>query len=634
MTRRPGASALFFTLSLAAACSGGADGRGTLSSSGGQGGAGGARSPGSGGSPVGSGGATGQRGGGSGSGGISPSGTGGELPGGHGGAAGTPGSGGPPGPGGAMGDCIPLPAITRRVLALQPVQYGNATRDLLGLSSAPDVVGADNAPVPAADFAINAEHLYAYYVAAGAIVKQVPAMAGSLAACNASEPEVDCATRFARAFGRLAFRRALDDEEVTDVMKVFATVCPGPAANCASEADFGAAIALMVKAFILAPSFLYRTELGPRDLTANASGVYPDTTMTGDEIATQLAFVFLDSTPDAELRAAADSGALATPAGILAQVDRLLTVPAAQSHLVEVVSRWLQVDRLSERTKDPALLAALPAADRDPATIAADLSTSWQRSISETLWSDPPGKIDDLLTSRTFQADGRLATLYGLPTVASDTTFAGLAWPAGQPRAGVLTHPAFLWANSAPVNVNLVERGKTIHDQFVCEDATQPEPELNSAAARAVIETGDSEATRSDARLASGALCADSCHTELDPYGRLLHAFDAIGNFRTVDEAGRPIDTTVTLTSSSPVGAMSVAGPVAFAQALISSKAFTGCAVQRLFEATVDVPVRVRNTCQVNVLRAAFDQSDGTMASLMRALSTADMAHARAGGTL
>jgi len=610
---------------VAVACSGGGEGRGTLSSSGGHVGAGG----GPGGGVTGSGGAPP---GNSGSGGVGSPGSGGGMAGGRIGSAGAPGRGGAAGAGGAPADCTPLAPITRRLLALQPVQYGNATRDLLALAAAPDVVGVDDTSVPATDFVINQGHLYAYYVAAGEIAKQVPARVASLANCTASEQEVDCASRFARTFGRLAFRRALDDDEVTDAMKVFAAVCPGPAMNCASEADFGAAIALMVKAFILAPSFLYRTELGPRNLTANAAGAYPDTTMTGDEIATQLAFVFLDSTPDADLRAAADSGALAAPAGILTQVDRLLTVPVAQSHLVDLISRWLKVDRLSDRTKDAGLLAALPAAEQAPATIAADLRTSWDRSVSETLWSNPPGKIEDLLTSRTFFADRRLATLYGLPSAAPDATFAALAWPAGQPRAGVLTHPAFLWANSEPINVSPVQRGKAIHTQFVCEDPTQPEPELDSAAARAVIAAGDSEATRSDARLASGTLCADSCHSELDPYGRMLHAFDAIGNYRTVDEAGRPIETTVSLTASSPLGAMAVAGPVAFAQALIASKVFTGCAVQRLLEATVAVPVTVRNSCQVNALRAAFDQSDGTMGSLMRALATADLAHARAGG--
>jgi hypothetical protein len=144
---------------------------------------------------------------------------------------------------------------------------------------------------------------------------------------------------------------------------------------------------------------------------------------------------------------------------------------------------------------------------------------------------------------------------------------------------------------------------------------------------------GDSEATRSDARLASGNLCATNCHSELDTYGRLLHAFDGVGNYRTVDEAGRPIDTSEALTASSPLGPATLSGPNALAKALVSSNVFAGCAVQRLFEAAVAVSVPARNTCQVNQLQTAFDQSDGTMAALMRQIALSDFARARAGGT-
>ena len=183
------------------------------------------------------------------------------------------------------------------------------------------------------------------------------------------------------------------------------------------------------------------------------------------------------------------------------------------------------------------------------------------------------------------------------------------------------------------MNANIVERGKLIHDAIVCADPLGPDPDLNTPEARAVIQTGDSEATRSDARLASGNLCATNCHGELDPYGRLLHAFDAAGNYRTVDEAGRPIDASAMLTAHSPLGPMTSSGPVAFASALVSTKVFAGCAVQRLFEATVAVRAPNRDTCPVNDLRAAFNQSDGTMASLIRQIALSDYARARAGGT-
>ncbi len=386
---------------------------------------------------------------------------------------------------------------------------------------------------------------------------------------------------------------------MTDLRTVFEAVCPGPSPSCATPADFADAIDLMVKAFVMAPSFLYRTELGPRNLTANTAGDYPDTVLTGDEVATQLGFLLLGSTPDAGLLAAADSGALDTPAGILAEIDRLLALPPTKARATGMVTRWLGVDQVADKAKAPALLSPLAAADQDQAAITAALRTSWDDAVTATLWSSPPGKVTDLLTAQTFYADWRLATLYGFPhDAAVDPAFHPLTWPAVQPRAGVLTHPAFLWAISAQAQVDPVMRGQAVHRDFLCADPVPFEPPGASMAEVAVIQMGDSEATHSDARLASGKLCAEGCHTELDPYGRLLHAFDAAGNFRTVDEVGRPIDTSAKLTDTSPLGAMTFSGPVDFAAALVSSKVFAGCAVQRLFEAALAVTVPARNAAR------------------------------------
>jgi len=570
-----------------------------------------------------------------GTGGAAPTGMGGGRGGFDAGGSGANGpTGGSAGAGGSASACVPLTPIPRRVLALQPAQFGNAVRDLLALPSAVRPIAGSTPALPnAADVSIDSSYLYALYVAAGMAVSQAAPRAAALAGCAAGETDAACAGRFAREFGRKAFRRALDDVEVSDILQVFATVCPGPSPSCASPADFSAAISLMTKAFILAPSFLYRTELGPRTLTASAAGRFPDTTLTPDEVATQLGFLLLGSTPDAGLLAAADSGALATPTGIASEVARLLALPPAQTNVSDLVTRWLGVDQLAAAAnKDPALLAALPAADQDQAVLTTELRVSWDQTLAETLWSKPTAKVTDLLTAPTFFADWRLATLYGVAAYSTPDPLNEVPWPATQPRAGVLTHPAFLWSVSDPRNTRIVRRGQVVHDAIVCQDPVPPEPELNSAEARAVISTGDSEATRSDARLASGKLCADGCHSELDPYGRILQAFDAIGTFRQVDEAGRPVDSTATLTASSPLGAMTVSGPVAFSQALVASGVFAGCAVQRLFEAAVATRVNQRNSCQLEELRATFEQSDGTMTSLLTELSSSDFARARAGG--
>src|SRR4029077_12925218 len=101
--------------------------------------------------------------------------------------------------------------------------------------------------------------------------------------------------------------------------------------------DYPTGVSLMIQAVLITPSFVFRTELGPSTLAADANGNFPNTTLTPYEIATQLGFFFLGSTPAAQLMAAADGGTLATASGIGAQIDRLLVLPSVQANLTNII---------------------------------------------------------------------------------------------------------------------------------------------------------------------------------------------------------------------------------------------------------------------------------------------------------
>ena len=53
------------------------------------------------------------------------------------------------------------------------------------------------------------------------------------------------------------------------------------------------------------------------------------------------------------------------------------------------------------------------------------------------------------------------------------------------------------------------------------------------------LSTCDSEVLKSDARLKYQPCTV--CHSQMDPYSRVLLNFGPIGNYRTMDEAGRTI---------------------------------------------------------------------------------------------
>jgi len=247
------------------------------------------------------------------------------------------------------------------------------------------------------------------------------------------------------------------------------------------------------------------------------------------------------------------------------------------------------------------------------------------------LWTNA-GKVTDLLTSQKVFVNQRLASLYGLPfTEPLPTTFVAATWPVAQPRTGILTQPAFLWAASDADTNNLILRGRLLHDDVFCEEPVPPDVPLTSPEAFKVDATGDSEATRSDARLSS-ALCAD-CHSQIDPYGRLLQGFDAAGKFTTTDEAGRSVDPSVTFVPPSVFAPASFSGPQAFASAPATASLLSDCAVLKMSSYAIGDAISPGNTCEVNDLRAAFRRSDGTAAALFKQVLLADFARARAGGT-
>ncbi len=555
---------------------------------------------------------------------------------GAGGDNGGTGTGNGPGPGAVGGDggtaapCAALPAIPRRIWRLSSQQYANATRDLLGLSAAPTLSQTTTdgssayAFINGADLTVQPGYLFGgLYQTAENVIAQITPRLTAIAACNNGEAPAACATRFAQRFGAKVFRRPLEGPEITNLMKVYTQ---------GATQDFNTGISLMVEALILSPSFIYRTELGPSTLMADASGHFPDTTLTPYEVATQLGFLFLDSTPDDALLAAAADNSLATNDGIATQISRLLALPETAASLTGVVVNWFNVGQLVDKAnKDTTLLAALAPADQDQTVLVGDLLTSAQKFVTDVLFTGA-GKVTDLVTSPKMFVNQRLATLYGLPFSGTGNGFSAATFPATQPRAGILTQPAFLWAASDPAANSIVKRGKFIHDDVVCQDPLPPPIDLTTPTALAVIAMGDSEITKSDARMSPSVVCS-ACHAQMDPYSRVLQNFGPIGNYRTVDEVGRPVVASVTF-KVGPLSPMTIDGAPALAQALGSTKVLAGCAVQKMSSYAIGDMIRVYNTCELQTLRADFDQSDGTIGSLLTRVAMASFVRARSGGTL
>ncbi len=516
------------------------------------------------------------------------------------------------------------PPLTRRLWRLSSLQYGNAVRDLLKLPQAP-VLNSNGGTSEYAFFSddsalVDASLLFSVYQTAETVMAQVAPQITQLAACKTTDTPQVCAQNFAQTFGAQAFRRPLIASEVTALMAVYTT---------GAQQNFNTGISMMIEALLMSPSFLYRTELGPAGQVADATGKYPDTTLTPYETATQLAFLFTNTAPDAALLAAAADGSLGTAQGVSTQVDRLLALDAVKQNISQIVVDWFNVRQLFSKTKDPSFFTGLAAADQAQTQLQNDVYTSAQMFVSSVLWA-PSGKLSDLLTSQQVFVNSRLGQLYGIPgTGATATQFVPVT---DSNRSGLLTQPAFLWSMSDPTVTSIVKRGKFIHDDVICVDPG-PEPPaglLTSAAVVAALAMLPTEMDKSNYRLMTQPCVG--CHSQIDPYSRVLENFGPIGDYRTTAD-GVPVTATGVFSAPSPVPAGTIVGAAAFSKALVDNKLLTSCGVQKIASYTLGRMIRKRGTCEVAAVDNQFEQSDGSVTSLFRQVATASFTRARSGGT-
>ena len=131
------------------------------------------------------------------------------------------------------------------------------------------------------------------------------AQLSTTAPCAPGATPESCTLTFITHFGRLAFRRPLNETETGRYV-----------ALAAAQPDYASGIRLVIQAMLQSPSFWYRVETPPA--TATLAPV------EGYVLASRLSFFLWNSGPDDVLLDAARSGALQNPDGLAGQVERLL----------------------------------------------------------------------------------------------------------------------------------------------------------------------------------------------------------------------------------------------------------------------------------------------------------------------
>jgi hypothetical protein len=475
-----------------------------------------------------------------------------------------PGTGGTVGTGGTGGTTQPPPGDVRadvgsvQIRQLSIAEYNNTVRDLLGTTLRPanqfqanEAAGFDTL---ASAGVMNSRKVADYYDAAAALSADVfanPMLRARIVTCEPAGPaDTACAKNIITDFGKRAYRRPLESEEIADLVGRYQDAQ-------GQMLDHAGALQHVVHVMLASPQFLYRIEFDrdPTSLTGHA--------LSGYEVASRLSYTVWSSLPDDPLFELADRGDLLTSEGLVAQVDRMLADGRSSALVDNFAAQWLGSRRLSDHVADPTLFPAWN--DR--------LKGSMQQEMGKYFDAFLHGDqtYDAFLTADFNYVDAGLAALYGM------------AAPTGQGlvrventtdhRAGFLGLAGFLTLTSRVERSAPPIRGKWVVNSLQCMTMDLPttftppplgEP-MPGQTLRQVLE-----------QHRANPACS-GCHNILDPVGLSFEHFDAIGRYRETYEGGLAIDTVGNL------GGTTFDGLSGLSQVISKDPEFIACAAQKLF---------------------------------------------------
>ena len=381
------------------------------------------------------------------------------------------------------------------------------------------------------------DQIYMGYAAVGAVEIGGPyEVAGTVAdtpsrraifSCRpaAAADERACAGEILSRLARRAYRRPVTD---TDLAVLLDFYDQGRAA--ADSFEHGVQFAL--ERLLIDPDFLLRVHRDPIDLPA-AQAAYP---LDDVDLASRLSFFLWSSVPDDELLALAEQGALSDPAVLERQARRMLADPRATHALVDdFTAQWLNLRRVAEVVVDPIIY---PNYDE---TLLEAFRDETESFVAGTLRGDR--SVHELLDADYTFVNERLAQHYGIPGIYG-SRLRRVPLPDPGRRGGLLAQGALLATTSYPDRTSPVLRGKWLLDNIFGLPVPPPPPEVDTTLEEEPGVRPPSIRERL-ARHRQSPACA-SCHAVIDPLGFALENFDVIGGWRTIDEAGEPVDATGT----------------------------------------------------------------------------------------
>ncbi len=330
-------------------------------------------------------------------------------------------------------------------------------------------------------------------------------------------------------FAGRAYRRPLTQAERADLRAQYQSL------RETAGLDHENAMRDLIVGVLMSPDFCYRIDL----TRVSQTTTHP---LSDYALASRLSYFLWSSLPDGELLTRAAAGDLRRPEGLAAQVRRMLKDERVRGLVTEFGGQWLDFRRFEEHN----------AVDRER-------FTAFTNDLRQAMFEEPirfmldviqenRPVLDFVYANRTF-VNPVLAKHYGMPEVSGGPD----AWVRVEDadkygRGGLLPMSVFLTKNAPGLRTSPVKRGYWVVKQVLGEHIPPPPavvPELPRDEAKLDLPLRDMLA-----RHRSDKACA-SCHARFDALGLVFEGYGPVGETRTQDLSGRPIDASATFPGGS-----------------------------------------------------------------------------------
>ncbi|MGZ0167977.1 MAG: DUF1592 domain-containing protein [Planctomycetales bacterium] len=328
-----------------------------------------------------------------------------------------------------------------------------------------------------------------------------------------------------RSFGRRAYRRPIEAEEVASLASHYER-------RLGRGASPREALRDVLQVMLVSPSFLIRTE---RD----GSKVGQPFRISEWELASRLSYFLWASMPDAELIQLAEAGQLSKPDVLRTTVERMLRDPKANTLGSIFASQWLGFTDLGRvrpgQIDNPWATDSLIAAMKDESAML----------FNSIVRNNAP--LDRLIDADYTFVNEELAKHYQMSGVrGSQMRQVSLQ---SSPRRGILGHGSILAVTSFPERTSPVIRGNWILSELLGTPPPPPPPNVSEFDEE--VSENRKLTQRQKLELHRQKPNCYSCHSQIDPLGFALEEFEWFGRHRPTSR-GKPVDTTGQLPDGQP----------------------------------------------------------------------------------